>query len=144
MVPWYDWARAMNRVRLGSGVSFSRKYCLASFMAASIGKQFFPSTDEVASLLATYAAFGIGFVARPLGGILIGRYGDVRGRKAALLLANILLSLGLQPSYPTRAFVALDTGAARSGPACAASVLARFVAVLSAFLRIWCSDVFVQ
>ena len=36
VVPWYDCARAMNRVRLGSGVSFSRKYCLASFMAASI------------------------------------------------------------------------------------------------------------
>src|SRR5271154_2696772 len=53
-----------------------------------------------------YAFVGIGFLARPLGGIVIGRIGDVRGRKAALVLTILLMAvgttmIGLIPSYDT-------------------------------------------
>jgi MHS family proline/betaine transporter-like MFS transporter len=55
-------------------------------------------------LLQTYAAFGIGFVARPIGGVIIGRLGDLRGRKFALLvtmasMAAAMLLIGLAPTY---------------------------------------------
>jgi MFS transporter, MHS family, proline/betaine transporter len=55
------------------------------FMAAVIGRNFFPSGNAV---------FGLGFVARPLGGIVIGRLGDTRGRKAALVLCILTMAVG--------------------------------------------------
>jgi MHS family proline/betaine transporter-like MFS transporter len=79
-------------------------FSVYAFVALTIAKKFFPAGSEVSSLLATFAAFGIGFVARPLGGVLIGRFGDVRGRKAALVLTILLMAagttlIGLIPSY---------------------------------------------
>ena len=65
-----------------------------AFSATILARHFFPRTDETASLLATFATFGIGFVVRPLGALVIGRLGDVRGRKAALLTAMFLMALG--------------------------------------------------
>jgi MHS family proline/betaine transporter-like MFS transporter len=76
------------------------------FVASIIAKKFFPQADDVTALLAAFLAFGLGFVARPLGGILIGRLGDVRGRKAALLLTIFLMAIGtvligILPTYET-------------------------------------------
>ena len=48
------------------------------FLAATLGRKFVPGADPTASLLATFAAFGIAFLARPLGAIVLGRMGDVR------------------------------------------------------------------
>ncbi len=81
-------------------------FSVYAFVALTIAKKFFPAGNEVSSLLATFAAFGIGFVARPLGGVLIGRFGDLRGRKAALVLTIMLMAvgttvIGLIPSYDT-------------------------------------------
>ena len=64
----------------------------------------FRTGRSTASLLASFAAFGVGFVARPLGGIMIGRLGDTKGRKTALLLTIFLMAfgtvaIGLLPSY---------------------------------------------
>ena len=64
------------------------------FVATVVARKFFPGTDQVASLLATFAAFGVGFLARPLGGIVLGRMGDVSGRKSALVLTIVLMALG--------------------------------------------------
>ncbi|MGI4798190.1 MAG: MFS transporter [Janthinobacterium lividum] len=64
------------------------------FLAATIGRKFFPGTDPTASLLATFAAFGIAFLARPLGAIVLGRMGDVRGRKSTLVLTVVLMAIG--------------------------------------------------
>ncbi len=64
------------------------------FLAATLGRKFFPGTDEVAQLLATFAAFGIAFLARPLGGIVLGRMGDTRGRKSTLVLTIFLMAIG--------------------------------------------------
>jgi len=81
-------------------------FAVYAYMATVIAAKFFPASDEVTSLLSTFAAFGIGFVARPLGGILIGRLGDVRGRKTALLFTMALMAagtvaIGLVPTYQT-------------------------------------------
>ena len=75
-----------------------------AFLATMIGANFFPSEDPTASLLATFAAYGVGFLARPLGGMVIGRLGDVRGRKFSLVLTLSMMALGtvgigLLPTY---------------------------------------------
>jgi MHS family proline/betaine transporter-like MFS transporter len=79
-------------------------YAVYGFLATIVGANFFPSTDETTSLLAAFATFGIGFVARPLGGMLIGRMGDRVGRKTALLTTLFLMAaatvgIGLLPTY---------------------------------------------
>ncbi|MFN0313727.1 MAG: MFS transporter [Burkholderiales bacterium] len=81
-------------------------FAIYAYMATLIAKKFFPTGDEVTSLLSTFAAFGVGFVVRPLGGIVIGRLGDAKGRKAALLLTMALMAvgtvmIGLAPAYET-------------------------------------------
>ncbi|AOB32783.1 MFS transporter [Bordetella sp. H567] len=75
-----------------------------AYLAAIIAKKFFPSTDPTVGLLAAFAAYGVGFLARPLGGILIGRMGDTHGRKVALVLTIFMMSvgtigIGLLPTY---------------------------------------------
>ena len=79
-------------------------FAVYSFVAGIIGRTFFPSGDATAELLASFAVFGVGFLARPLGGVVIGRLGDVRGRRTALLLTIFLMAggtvlMGLAPSY---------------------------------------------
>ena len=69
-------------------------FSVYGFLATIVAQQFFPSSNEVASLLATFAAFGLGFLARPLGGIVIGRMADTRGRKPALMLTLFLMAVG--------------------------------------------------
>lgn len=81
-------------------------FAVYAFVAAVIGKNFFPSGDEVSQLLASFAAFGVGFLARPLGGIIIGWIGDVKGRKTALLITIFLMAagtvlVGITPTYAT-------------------------------------------
>jgi MHS family proline/betaine transporter-like MFS transporter len=81
-------------------------FAVYAFVATIIAKKFFPAQDEVTALLSAFLAYGLGFVARPLGGIIIGRLGDTRGRKTALLLTIFLMAagtvlIGLLPSYET-------------------------------------------
>ncbi len=75
-----------------------------AYFAVMIGNAFFPSQNATLSLLLSLATFGVGFVSRPLGGILIGAYGDRAGRRAAMMLSFVLMgigsaALGLTPSY---------------------------------------------
>jgi MHS family proline/betaine transporter-like MFS transporter len=81
-------------------------FAVYGYVAAIIGKNFFPGTDETTELLKAFLTFGLGFVARPIGGIVIGRMGDTRGRKAALMLTIFLMALGtvligILPTYAT-------------------------------------------
>jgi MFS transporter, MHS family, proline/betaine transporter len=69
-------------------------FAVYAFVAGIIAKTFFPQADEVTALLSTFLAYGLGFVARPLGGIVIGRLGDSRGRKTALMLTIFLMAVG--------------------------------------------------
>jgi MFS family permease len=68
------------------------------------GPQFFPQVSELAGTLAAFATFAIGFIARPLGGVVMGHYGDRLGRKFMLVWALMLmgvstLGIGLLPTY---------------------------------------------
>ncbi|MCR6480370.1 MFS transporter [Variovorax sp. ZS18.2.2] len=79
-------------------------FTVYSFFALLIGKLFFPSDSPYGSLLLAVATFGIGFVMRPLGGVIIGDYADRKGRKAALTLTIGLMVVGtlciaLAPTY---------------------------------------------
>ena len=72
--------------------------------ATIIGMQFFPSDNRTTELLASFAAFAVGFLARPLGSIIFGHIGDRFGRRSALSLAVLTMSIstfgiGILPSY---------------------------------------------
>jgi MFS transporter, MHS family, proline/betaine transporter len=69
-------------------------FTVFAFLAGTLAQKFFPGGNEVAGLLASFAAFGVGFLARPLGGIVIGRIGDRQGRKTALLITIFGMALG--------------------------------------------------
>jgi MHS family proline/betaine transporter-like MFS transporter len=64
------------------------------FFASAIARNFFPPDKPAAALLSSFAVFGVGFLMRPLGGIIIGRLGDTRGRKAALMLTIMTMAFG--------------------------------------------------
>ena len=64
------------------------------FLAGSLALNFFPHDDPRTSLLNTFLIFGVGLVFRPLGGIVIGRMGDRRGRKPALVLTILMMAVG--------------------------------------------------
>jgi metabolite-proton symporter len=79
-------------------------FAVYGYFVTTISKLFFPSSDPVASILATYLVFGVGFVMRPVGSILFGIYGDRYGRRRALsavifLMAISTLAIGLLPTY---------------------------------------------
>ncbi|KAE8753772.1 MFS transporter [Paraburkholderia madseniana] len=81
-------------------------FTVYSFFALTIAKLFFPSQDPVVSTLLALSAFAIGFVARPVGGFVLGHYADKRGRRAALTLTILLMAvgsaaIGLAPTYET-------------------------------------------
>lgn len=67
-------------------------YALAATLV--FAPQFFPSTSTVASTLAALSTFAIGFVARPIGGALIGHFGDRVGRKRMLVLSLLVMGVG--------------------------------------------------
>lgn len=79
-------------------------FAVYGFLASTIATLFFPSDDRVASLLASFAVFAVGFFARPLGGLIFGHYGDKVGRRTTLAASIILMAtatflLGLLPTY---------------------------------------------
>src|SRR5262245_66008338 len=66
-------------------------FAIYGYLAPIIGKLFFPSDDPVASLLAAFGVFAIGFAARPVGGALLGYLGDKAGRKPALMVSVLTM-----------------------------------------------------
>ncbi|WP_322021333.1 MULTISPECIES: MFS transporter [unclassified Burkholderia] len=69
-------------------------FTVFSFFAAIIGQQFFPAGSETGQLLLALATFGVGFVARPAGSVIIGGYADRHGRRAAMTLTIGLMVFG--------------------------------------------------
>ncbi|TDU27988.1 metabolite-proton symporter [Panacagrimonas perspica] len=79
-------------------------FIYASAAALVFGPLFFPHVSEFAGQLAAFSTFAVGFVARPLGGIVIGHFGDRVGRKSMLVLCLLCMGLatigiGLLPTY---------------------------------------------
>jgi MHS family proline/betaine transporter-like MFS transporter len=87
-------------------------YGVFGFFSAEIGQHFTPATmDPSEKRLVTFAIFWMGFLARPIGGLMLGPIGDRIGRRALLTLSIVLmgaatLSIGLLPSYETIGFAA--------------------------------------
>src|SRR5580700_7699210 len=79
---------------LGNALEFY-DFTSYAFFAVMIGHAFFPAQDPFISLLLSVAAFGVGFITRPLGGILIGAYADRAGRKPAMMLSITLMAVGM-------------------------------------------------
>ncbi|CAG2137580.1 Proline/betaine transporter [Cupriavidus yeoncheonensis] len=95
--------RAITATILGNGFEWF-DFMVYGFFAITIGQLFFPTGNELTSLLLSVATFGVGFVVRPIGGILIGMYSDRVGRKAALSLTILLMAggtalIGIAPTY---------------------------------------------
>lgn len=95
--------RHVVAVCVGNALEFY-DFVTYAFFAAQIGRSFFPSHTHGASLLASLATFGAGFLTRPLGALVIGRMGDRVGRKPAMLLSFVLIGIAtiglpLTPSY---------------------------------------------
>src|ERR1041384_4709511 len=85
LVEWYDW------------------YAYSAF-ALYFAPVFFPKGNATAQLLNTAAIFAVGFLMRPIGGWLFGTIADRRGRKTAMTISVLLMSLGslliaIAPSY---------------------------------------------
>ena len=81
-------------------------FAIYGFLATYIAEKFFPSGDETAALLNTFAIFAAAFFMRPLGGFFFGPLGDRIGRQKVLALVILLMSgstfaIGLVPSYDT-------------------------------------------
>jgi MHS family citrate/tricarballylate:H+ symporter-like MFS transporter len=81
-------------------------FFLFGFYASDIAKTFFPNTSEFASLMSTFAAFGAGFLMRPLGAIILGAYIDSVGRRKGLIVTLALMASGtvliaFVPGYAT-------------------------------------------
>jgi len=79
-------------------------FSIYGFFAVEIGRSFFPSSDPLTSLLGAFATYGVGFLMRPVGAIVVGAYGDRQGRKAALVLTITLMAtatglVAFVPSY---------------------------------------------
>jgi MFS family permease len=106
--PEQDHARAVRRVALASAVGTTIEwydfFIYGTAAALVFGPQFFSSASQLAGTLAAYATFAVGFVARPLGGIVMGHFGDRIGRKSMLVWSLMVMgastfAIGLLPTY---------------------------------------------
>ena len=90
-------------ITIGNGLEFF-DFTAYSFFAVVIGHVFFPTKDSVYGLMLALGSYGIAFMARPLGGLVLGLYADKSGRKPAMTLTLILMAAGslgmaLAPGY---------------------------------------------
>lgn len=86
-------------------------FSVYALFAVYIGANFFPAGSSAASLVKAFLVFGLGFVIRPLGSLVIGVYGDRAGRKAALTATILLMALGTLVIAVTPAYATIGVGA---------------------------------
>jgi MFS transporter, MHS family, proline/betaine transporter len=86
-------ARTVVAISIGNALEWF-EIAIYGFLAVTMAKLFFPTTDETISLLLTFGTFGVTFVARPLGAFALGRYADRQGRKKGLTLSLALMLVG--------------------------------------------------
>ncbi|MFO7747049.1 MAG: MFS transporter [Orrella sp.] len=81
-------------------------FAIYGFFAVTIGKLFFPAQDPVAQVISAFGIFAIGFLMRPIGGVLLGYIGDKHGRHTAMLISVAAMAIptflvGVLPTYAT-------------------------------------------
>lgn len=96
--------RVATAAFVGTLVEWYDYYIYGTAAALIFSGQFFPDVDATTALIASFATFGVGFLARPLGGLFAGHYGDRIGRKSMLIFTLSLMGvstvlIGLLPSY---------------------------------------------
>jgi metabolite-proton symporter len=89
---------------IGTAIEWYDFFIYGTAAAVVFAPQFFPQVSRLAGTLAAFATFAVGFIARPLGGIVMGHYGDRLGRKSVLVWCLMLMGLstfaiGLLPNY---------------------------------------------
>ena len=101
--------KAVIRVSAGNFLEMY-DFMVFGYYAAAIGRAFFPKSSEFASLMLSLATFGVGFLMRPLGALVLGSYIDRKGRRAGLILTLALMSMStIFPSPVCRATPPLES-----------------------------------
>jgi MHS family proline/betaine transporter-like MFS transporter len=85
--------RTVSAAVIGSVLEYY-DFAVYGFLAVYIARAFFPAQNSLTSLLLAVATFGVGFVMRPVGAVVLGAYADKAGRKAGLTLTIMLMALG--------------------------------------------------
>lgn len=103
-------ARSVFRVVSGNFLEMY-DFTVYAYYAAAIASTFFPTGNEVVSLMLAFSVFGAGFLMRPVGALVLGAYIDRHGRRKGLLLSLTLMGIGtacvaLAPGYMTLGLVA--------------------------------------
>ncbi|HTJ35361.1 MAG TPA: MFS transporter [Dactylosporangium sp.] len=98
--------RVVLAALVGTSLEWYDFFLYGSAAALVFGKLFFPSFASVTATLLAFATYAVGFVARPLGGIVFGHFGDRVGRKGVLVVTLVLMggatfAIGLLPTYAT-------------------------------------------
>ncbi|MBN9739940.1 MFS transporter [Amycolatopsis sp. A1MSW2902] len=101
-----DMSRIATASFIGTAIEFYDFYIYGTAAALVFGKVFFPTFSSTAGVLASLGTFAVGFVARPVGAILFGHWGDRIGRKSMLVTSLLVMGLstvavGLVPDYGT-------------------------------------------
>jgi metabolite-proton symporter len=96
---------------IGTTVEWYDFFLYGSAAALVFNKLFFPTANPLTGTLLAFSTYAIGFLARPLGGLVFGHFGDKLGRKKLLVLSLLLMgaatfAMGLLPTYATIGFVA--------------------------------------
>ena len=91
---------------IGTTIEWYDFFLYGTAAALVLNKLFFPTFDPLSGTLISLATYSVGFVARPIGGIVIGHYGDRIGRKSMLVLTLVIMGvatflIGLLPTYAT-------------------------------------------
>ncbi|MGI5407181.1 MFS transporter [Streptomyces chartreusis] len=105
-LPTVNRRRVATAAALASAVEWYDYFVFGIAAALVLGDLYFPAGSPTAGVLAAFATFAVGFLARPIGGIVAGQLGDKRGRKPMLVLALTLMGIattgiGLLPTYET-------------------------------------------
>lgn len=96
--------RVATASAIGTAAEYYDFFAYGTAAVLFFGHLFFPSSDPLISTLAAFATYAVGFLARPLGGIVFGHIGDKVGRKKALVITILIVGLGtfcigLLPTY---------------------------------------------